>query len=318
MMYHGFVIKEKGMMSMKKYIALTAILMLSLCFFSCNIQNEQKSSAVLFDKKPWEHDTSDDTASKETDQANDVAKDDAGKNSNNDKKPTSDNNGEKTDTKPVTPDNPKKEPEEKDDPQKENNGGTSDDNTNTGDATDTKEEETPKDAEDKDKSPADENGDTTKTEDPYSHSDIEKSTIINRYIEAEELYYDILYQQFELDGLDIVERKNSDGYTNVYHRVNYYGVNSIEELKDHYRAYFTEDFVAKLDLGSYIEENGKLYCAQTENAATESGYKYLYTVESINENNAYIIRQHTDGAVTQRIPAIKLNGEWYFGSVAIG
>ena len=152
----------------------------------------------------------------------------------------------------------------------------------------------------------------------YKHSQAEIGTIINRYIEAENFYYTMLYQRYDLDGYDIITKENPDGYNTQYHRVLYYDINSTAELKDCYRRYFTEDFVARVDFNSYIEENGKLYCAQTENSAGQQGVKYLYTVESISENTANIIRTRTDGTSMQKVGAEKIGGEWYFGGVAIG
>lgn len=164
----------------------------------------------------------------------------------------------------------------------------------------------------------DNTGEQTQQLPEYKHSEAEVSTIINRYIEAEDFYYTLLYQRYDLDGYDIILRNNSDGYNTEYHRVLYYDVNSKSELQDYYRRYFTESFVSKVDFNSYIEENGKLYCAQTENAAGQQGAKYLYTVESVDPDTAYVIRSRTDGTAMQKVSAEKIGEIWYFGGVAIG
>ncbi len=151
----------------------------------------------------------------------------------------------------------------------------------------------------------------------FSHSESEKQIIAGRYIEAEDFYYTMLYQQFDLDSYDVIVRKNDDGYNTEYHRVLYFDVNSKSELRDCYREYFTDDFVSKLDLGSYIEENGKLYCAENVNASLAKGTKYTYLVEGTDAENATIVRTHTDGSGMQKVKAVKKNGKWYFTSVAI-
>lgn len=151
----------------------------------------------------------------------------------------------------------------------------------------------------------------------YEHTAAEKQKIIGRYIAAEEFYYSMLYQQFDLDSYDVIVRKNADGYNTEYHRVLYYDVNSVQELKEHYLDYFTEDFVSRLDMSPYIEENDKLYCAQVSNASSSGGAKYTYVVESIDKDNAVVVRTLTNGSGKQKINAVNLGGVWYFTSVAI-
>ena len=151
-----------------------------------------------------------------------------------------------------------------------------------------------------------------KNEAPFSHSEAEKQTIINRYIEAQDFYYSMLYQQFDLDSYDVIVRKNADGYDTEYHRVLYYNVNSKADLTARYREYFTEAFVGSVDFSSYIEENEKLYCAETRSNVS-GNTAHGHTVESIDENNAYIIAAGT----SQKIKAVKSDGKWYFASVAI-
>lgn len=150
----------------------------------------------------------------------------------------------------------------------------------------------------------------------FEHSTGEKEKIVGRYIEAEDFYYSMLYQQYDLDSYDVITVKNSGGYETEYHRVLYYDVNSKEDLKNCYRAYFTEDFVSKLDLGSYIEDSGKLYCAQTENASAPTT-KFAYSAESIDETSAYVVRSGISGAGSVKIKAVKKGDSWYFSSVAI-
>lgn len=169
---------------------------------------------------------------------------------------------------------------------------------------------------------ADETNDTADsekeiTEPGYEHTDAEKQKIIGRYIDAEEFYYSMLYQQFDLDSYDVIIRENDDGYNTEYHRVLYYDVNSKSELLDHYRMYFTKEFAAKLDTSSYIEENGKLYCAEVSNTSQSKGTKYTYVVESTDKNNAVVIKKPTNGGADQRMNAVNIGGEWYFSSVAI-
>ena len=181
-----------------------------------------------------------------------------------------------------------------------------------------KEEEKTEDTTDKSESEKEEDAsESTESHPTFKHSEAEIQTIKSRYIEAEDFYYTILNQHFELDSYDVIVRKNSDGYNTEYHRVIYYDVNSLYELKSYYGEYFTDEFVKSLDFDSYAEENGKLYCAQTENAISSSGVKYIYSVESIDESHANIIRTRTDGSSPQKIRCEKIGGIWYFGNVAI-
>ncbi|MBR5308074.1 MAG: hypothetical protein IKU43_04835 [Clostridia bacterium] len=152
---------------------------------------------------------------------------------------------------------------------------------------------------------------------PFTLSDSELQTIKSRYIEAEDFYYTMLYQHLELDSYDVIVRKNSDGYDTEYHRLLYYNVNSLADLKRYYGEYFTQGFVNGLDFSLYAEENGKLYCAETENAPAASGVKYIYSVEGIDAENAYIVKSRTDGSSPQKIKCVKLGGVWYFSGVAI-
>lgn len=154
-------------------------------------------------------------------------------------------------------------------------------------------------------------------EEKFTHSDNEKQKIIGRYIEAEDFYYTILYQRYDLDGYDVIKRKNADGYETEYHRVLYYNVNSIADLKKHYLEYFTSDFVAGIDFSAYVEANGKLYCAVTGNSSGNPGAKYTYTAESVDITNAYVVRTDSHGNGSTKIKAVNNGGNWYFSSVAI-
>lgn len=154
-------------------------------------------------------------------------------------------------------------------------------------------------------------------EEKFEHSDNEKQKIIGRYLEAEDFYYTMLYQRYDLDGYDVIKRANNDGYETEYHRVLYYDVNSIADLKKHYLQYFTNDFVAAIDFGAYVEADGKLYCAITDSSSGNSGTKYTYTAESIDITNAYVVRTDTHGKGSTKIKAVNNGGSWYFTSVAI-
>lgn len=170
----------------------------------------------------------------------------------------------------------------------------------------------------KDNSSFVEKSDVDKEEDlKFSVSDAEAQTIISRYIEAEDFYYTMLFQQYELDGYDVITKKNSNGYPTEYHRVLYYNVNSLGELKKIYREYFTSEFVSDINFGSYIEENGKLYCAEMQSSVEHNGLKYVYSVEGVDENRVCLIKKHTNGTSVQKIYAIKSGGVWYFDGVAV-
>ncbi len=170
----------------------------------------------------------------------------------------------------------------------------------------------------KDDSSSDEKTDVDGEKDlKFSVSETEAQAIISRYIEAEEFYYTMLFQQYELDGYDVIIENNSNGYLTEYHRVLYYNVNSLEELKKIYGGYFTGGFVSDVDFSSYIEENGKLYCAETQSSTDKNGFKYAYSVESVDENKVCLIKKHTDGTSVQKIYAEKSGGVWYFDGVAV-
>ncbi len=151
----------------------------------------------------------------------------------------------------------------------------------------------------------------------FTHTDLEKQKIVGKYIEAEDFYYSMLYQQYDLDSYDVITRKNSDGYDTKYHRVLYYDVNSVADLKEHYLNYFTNDFVSRIDFSFYIEENGKLYCTIMGSSREGTGTKYTYSVESIDSSNAYVVRANTNGSGSTKIKAENIGGSWYFSSVAI-
>lgn len=150
-----------------------------------------------------------------------------------------------------------------------------------------------------------------------SVSEAEAQTVISRYIEAEDFYYTMLLQQYELDGYDVITKNNSNGYPTEYHRVLYYNVNSLGELKKIYGEYFTGGFVSEIDFGSYIEENGKLYCAEMQSAIEHNSSKYVYSVEGVDENRVCLIKKHTNGTSVQKIYAEKSGGVWYFDGVAV-
>ena len=153
------------------------------------------------------------------------------------------------------------------------------------------------------------------TEEIFHHSESEKQKIIGRYIEAEDFYYNMLHQNYDLDGYDVITRKNSDGYETEYHRVLYYDVNSLADLKKYYLEYFTKDFVDRIDFSAYVEADDKLYCAMTGHSAKNS--KYTYSVESKDITNAYIVRTDPHGNGSTKIAAVNNGGNWYFSSVAI-
>ena len=151
----------------------------------------------------------------------------------------------------------------------------------------------------------------------FSLDEVEAQTIVSRYIEAEDFYYTMLYQKYDLDSYDVITRENSDGYDTQYHRVLYYDINSVDELKNYYSLYFTPDFVSSIDTGSYIEDGGKLYCTQNESSVPQAGAKYIYSVESVDESTCNVVRKLSNGTATQKIKAVKYDGIWYFSSVAI-
>ena len=145
----------------------------------------------------------------------------------------------------------------------------------------------------------------------------EVQAIVSRYIEAEDFYYTSLYQKYDLDSYDVITKKNSDGYDTQYHRVLYYDINSVDELKNYYSLYFTPDFVWSIDTSSYIEDGGKLYCTQNESSVSKAGAKYIYSVENVDDSTCYVVRKLSSGATSQKMQAVKYDGIWYFCSVAI-
>lgn len=149
----------------------------------------------------------------------------------------------------------------------------------------------------------------------FSHSEKEKNEILSRYSEAEDFYYDILNQNFELDNMDVVTAV-SDGYSTDYHRVILEDVNSLSELRSLYGRYFTADFIVSLDLSAYKEADGKLYCAATS-ASAGKNKGYTAKVESTSEDKAIVVRKDTQSGGVQRINAVKQGDAWYFGGVAM-
>lgn len=159
--------------------------------------------------------------------------------------------------------------------------------------------------------------DGTESTEPFALDEDEVQAIVSRYIEAEDFYYTILYQKYDLDSYDVITAENSDGYDTQYHRVLYYDINSVDELKNYYNLYFTSDFVAGIDTSSYIEDSGKLYCTQNESSDPKEGAKYIYSVENVDEGVCYVVRKLSNGTASQKIKAVKHDGIWYFTSVAI-
>ena len=293
---------------MKKYIISAAVILLSLCLFACGQQ--KKNMSEIFDEKPAgtqslsnkdsgtkQKNTGSSEDKKETSTESDTAL--AGEEKKEDVKPPEENRNETPENDSTSGEN--KENTGSDVPQGDNaDPGIT---AGTSQKTDTSE---------------DTQSSVTPVPEKFTLSDAEIQNIKSRYIEAEDFYYTMLYQHYDLDSYDVIEKKNSDGYSNEYRRVLYYDVNSLADLKSVYGDYFTADFVSKIDFNSYIEENGKLYCTETENSASSSGTKHIYTIESIDENNAYIVRTLADGSSMQKIKAVKNGGVWYFGGVAIG
>ncbi len=150
----------------------------------------------------------------------------------------------------------------------------------------------------------------------YVFPETEKQKLISKYIEAENFYYDMLCQNFELDNMDVITYEDN-GYSTDYHRVLLVDVNSIAELKALYLGYFTNSFVESLDLSAYREENGKLYCAETATTANNDYAKYTCTAESADGKSAALTRKLTDGSSSQKITAQNSGGEWFFDGVAI-
>lgn len=146
----------------------------------------------------------------------------------------------------------------------------------------------------------------------YIIPESECQLIVSQYRVAEDFYYDMQNQNFELDNMDTVTFVDN-GYETVYHRVIISGINSIAGLKAAYGFYFTDDFVNSLDFSAYREENEKLYCAQLTGSISDA--EYSCTVETIDENNALLIRKQGSGI--QKIPAVKSGDTWLFGAVAI-
>lgn len=162
-----------------------------------------------------------------------------------------------------------------------------------------------------------ENTENTENTEAFTLDEDEMQAIVSRYIEAEDFYYTILYQKYDLDSYDVITAENSDGYDTQYHRVLYYDINSVDELKNYYNLYFTSDFVAGIDTSSYIEDSGKLYCTQNESSDPKEGAKYIYSVENVDEGVCYVVRKLSNGTASQKIKAVKHDGIWYFTSVAI-
>lgn len=173
-------------------------------------------------------------------------------------------------------------------------------------STDTKEDSS------KESEKSDETKNEKKEEEKYVIPESECQLIISQYGVAEDFYYDMQNQNFELDNMDTVTFVDN-GYETVYHRVIIDGINSIAELKAAYGIYFTDNFVSSLDFSAYREENEKLYCAQLTGSV--SGAEYSCTVETVDKNNALLIRKQGSGV--QRIPAVKSGDTWLFGAVAI-
>lgn len=169
-----------------------------------------------------------------------------------------------------------------------------------------------KEDEDKESEKSDETESDKKEEIKYVIPEEEQQVIINQYCVAEDFYYDMQNQNFELDNMDTVTFVDN-GYETVFRRVIISGINSIADLKVAYGFYFTDDFVSSLDFSAYREENEKLYCAELTGSI--SGAEYTCTVETIDKNNALLIRKQ--GTSVQRIPAVKNGDAWLFGAVAI-
>lgn len=158
----------------------------------------------------------------------------------------------------------------------------------------------------------DETKNEKKEEENYIIPEAECQLIISQYSVAEDFYYDMQNQNFELDNMDTVTFEDN-GYETVYHRVIISGINSIAGLKAAYGFYFTDDFVSSLDFSAYREENEKLYCAQLAGSVSDTEYSCI--VETVDKNNAVVVRKQGSGV--QRIPAVKSGDTWLFGAVAI-
>lgn len=315
---------------MKKYIISAIAIVLALSIFSCG-KKEEPDLSELFEN-PSENgskdiDTEKGVQTAATDNKNALTEDQNA--SVAEDTTVSDAKQENAGTETDAQNDAQQSQNQNDTASQENNGSESSDaeNGNTGDAasdSNTNEQDADNASA---QTPGTEGTNTAETSSgnngstssaAFSHSEEELQNIKSRYIEAEDFYYTMLYQQYDLDSYDTIEKKNSDGYSNEYHRVLYYDVNSLADLKGYYQEYFTGAFISSLDFTSYVEENDKLYCAQTENSQSSVGAKHIYTVESIDENNAYIIRTNADGTGMQKIKAVKSGENWYFGGVAIG
>ena len=270
-------------MFVKKAVLYLTAALLILCLFSC--QREKKDISLLFDNVPPQN-TEENPVTDNTGTESEKTQP-SGNTSESGKNPTETVQQDKV-TQETTPEEIKQNPEEAE----ETNGETT------------------------------ENSEDKKEETPVQSTPVldetELQTIKSRYIEAEDFYYTMLYQQYDLDSYDVIEKTNSDGYSSEYHRVLYYNVNSLDELKNCYGEYFTQSFISGLDFNSYVEENGKLYCAETDNSHINTGVKHIYSVEVIDQNNVFIVRTNSDGSSLQKIKAVKSGGIWYFGGVAIG
>lgn len=152
-------------------------------------------------------------------------------------------------------------------------------------------------------------------EPPFDHTLYEKSVIVSRYREAEDFYYDMLLQNFELDNMDTV-KITENGYETVFRRVILEDINSLDELKALYRLYFTAGFVGRCDFSAYREANGKLYCCATASTVADALEDGKCTVNDYDGKGATITVSFSSGSA-QKISAVRVGEVWYFDGVAI-
>ncbi len=145
----------------------------------------------------------------------------------------------------------------------------------------------------------------------------ETDRIAKAYTEAEGFYYDILRQNFELDNMDTLSVVGEDGYENEYCRMIYGEVNSVEDLLDLYRRCFTDDFVDGIATeGTYLEKDGKLYCAPSGYGSSAKVISRSFEAYS-GEGSDFlrIVTVFDTGTVTTDIPFVYSDGGYRFASV---
>ena len=154
---------------------------------------------------------------------------------------------------------------------------------------------------------------------PTPLPEAEAAALAARYGEAQGFYDDMLMQNFPLDNMDKITVVTDD-YENEAYRVLLDDVNSLDDLKAQYGAYFTPAFIGTLDFSAYTEKDGKLYCLSSGYGSNRTAGSVRYGTEQIDENHAVLIvvtsYSGTSKTGTHRVPCEKIDGTWYFGGVA--